>query len=115
MMTQEQAATGIRKSFVASLLISAALVAPFIVLEWVNRRTFDEDFPFVLFIFMSLHSLLMVVLLTPAFQRLRVERSPSALKLGHWVGLLLGLFLVYVYVNVIIDQFPCFLGVPNCD
>jgi len=115
MMTQDQAATGILKSFVASLLISATLVAPFIVLQWVNRRTFHEDFPFVLFTFMSLHSLFIVLLLTPALQRLRAERSLRALKLGHWVGLLLGVFLVYVYANVVIDQLPCFLGVPNCD
>jgi len=115
MMTQDQAAPGILKSFVASLLISAALVAPFIVLQWINRRTFHEDFPFVLFTFMSLHSLFIVLLLTPALQRLRAERSLRALKLGHWVGLLLGVLLVYVYANVVIDQLPCFLGVPNCD
>ena len=114
-MTQDQAAPGTLKSFVASLLISATLVAPFIVLQWVNRRTFHEDFPFVLFTFMSLHSLFIVLLLTPALQRLQAERSLRALKLGHWVGLLVGAFLVYVYANVVIDQLPCFLGVPNCD
>lgn len=113
-MTQAQTAPGTRKFFVASLLISATLVAPFIVLEWVNRRTFREDFPFVLFTLMSLHSLLIVVSLTPAIQRLRAERSLRALKLGHWVGLLLGAFLVYVYVNVVIDQLPCFPASSEC-
>ena len=53
------------KSFVTPLLISSTLVAPFIVLQWVNRRAFHEDFPFVLFTFMSLHSLFIVLLLTP--------------------------------------------------
>jgi hypothetical protein len=115
MMTQDQAGPGILKFFVASLMISAALVVPFIVLQWINRRTFHEDFPFVLFTFMSLHALFIVLLLTPALQRLRAERSLRALRLGHWVGLLLGVLLVYVYANVVIDQLPCFLGVPNCD
>jgi drug/metabolite transporter (DMT)-like permease len=115
MSTQSQASPRSLKFFVASLLISLTLVAPFIVLQWVNRRTFDEVFPFVLFTFMSLHSLFIVLLLTPALQRLRTERSPRTLKPGHWIGLLLGVFLVYVYVNVVIDQLPCFLGVPNCD
>ena len=115
MMTQDQAASGIRQSFVASLLISATLVAPFIVLQWVNRRAVHEDFPFVLFIFMSLHSLFIVLLLTPALRRLRDERRLGALTPGHWTGLLLGAFLGFLYVDVVIDQLPCFLGVPNCD
>lgn len=115
MMTQAQAAPGTLKSFVAPLWISATLVAPFIALQAVNRRTFHEEFPVVLFTFMSLHSLFIVLLLTPALRRLRAERSLRALKLIHWAGLLLGAFLGYAYADVVIDQLPCFLGVPNCD
>jgi hypothetical protein len=115
MTIQNQAVPGILKSFRAPLLISAILVVPFFVLEWMNNRTLHEDFPFVLFVFMSLHSLFIVLLVTPALQCLRAERSLRALKPGHWVGLFLGVFLVYLYTNVVIDQLPCFLGVPNCD
>lgn len=115
MRNHDQVAPKSLKAFVAPLLISATLVAPFIVLQWVNRRTFHEDFPFVLFTFMSLHSLFIALLLTPALRRLRAERTLRALKLGHWAGLLLGAFLVYAYADVVIDQLPCFLGVPNCD
>jgi drug/metabolite transporter (DMT)-like permease len=115
MMTQDQAAPGTLRSLFAPLLISTGLVAPFIVLQWVSRGTFHEEFPLVLFTFMSLHSLCIVLLLTPALRRLRAERSLRALKLGHWAGLLLGAFLGYAYADVVIDQLPCFLGVPNCD
>lgn len=114
-MNQDHAAPGTLRSFGVSLLISATLVAPFIVLELVNRRAYHEDFPFVLFTFMSLHSLFIVLSLTPALRRLRAERSLRVLGLGHWTGLLLGVFLVFVYANVVIDQLPCFLGAPNCD
>ena len=41
--------------------------------------------------------------------------SLRALKLGHWAGLVLSAFLACAYVDVVIDQLPCFLGVPNCD
>jgi hypothetical protein len=75
----------------------------------------SEDFPFVLFMFMSLHSLLIVVLLTPALRRIHSERNIKALTLGHWAGLVLSAFLIFVYAGVVIDQLPCFLGVPNCD
>ena len=74
MMAQDHAAPGTLKSFVASTLISAGLVVPFFVLQWVNRRTLQEEFPFVLFAFMSLHSLFIVLLLTPPLRRLRARR-----------------------------------------
>lgn len=114
-MTQNQAASGVFKPFVASLFISATLVAPFVVLQLVNRRVYHEEFPFVFFSFMSLHSLLIVLLLTPALRQFRAERSLRALNLGHWAGLLLGAYLGYAYAAVVTDQLPCFLGVPNCD
>jgi hypothetical protein len=82
---------------------------------WGESRTFHEDFPFVLVAFMSLHSLFTVLLLTPALRRLGAERRLGALTLGHWGGLLLGIFLGFLYVNLVIDQLACFLGVPNCD
>ncbi len=115
MMPQDQSAPGTLKSFVTALLVSSTLVAPFIVLQWVNRRAPHEGFPFVLFIFMSLHSLAIVLLLTPALRRLRSEGEFRALKLGHWAGFVLAAILVFAYVDVVIDQLPCFLGVPNCD
>lgn len=98
-----------------SLLISSSLVGPFVVLQLVNRRTFHEDFPFVLFAFMFLHSLFIVLLLTPALRRLRAEGHLRALTLGHWTGLVLAAFLMFGYAEVVVDQLPCFLGVPNCD
>jgi hypothetical protein len=115
MMTQNHAGPGILKPFVTSLLISSTLVAPFVVLQLLNRRAFREDFPFVLFTFMSLHALFIVLLLMPALRRLRSERNLRALKLGHWAGLVLSAVLTCAYADVVIDQLPCFLGVPNCD
>jgi hypothetical protein len=103
------------KPFGSSLLISSSLVGPFVVLQLVNRRTFHEDFPLVLFAFMFLHSLLIVLLLTPALRRLRAEGDLRALKLGHWTGLVLAAFLMFGYAELVVDQLPCFLGVPNCD
>jgi hypothetical protein len=114
-MNQKQAGPGTLKPFVTSLLFSSTLVVPFVVLQLLNRRAFREDFPFVLFTFMWLHSLLIVLLLTPALRRLRSERNLRALKLGHWAELVLSAFLACAYVDVVIDQLPCFLGVPNCD
>jgi hypothetical protein len=114
-MTERHAVRQALKSFGVSLLVSAALVAPFVVLELVNRRAFGEAFPFVLFTLMSLHALSIVLVLRPAVGRLRAAQRLRALGPGHWVGLLLGVLLIVAYANVILDQLPCFLGVPNCD
>ena len=78
MTTQDQVAPGSLKFLVTSLLISFVLVAPFIVLEWVNRRALQEELPFVLFTFMWLHALLIALLLTPAVRSLRSERSSQS-------------------------------------
>ena len=97
-----------------ALVISAALVAPFVVLEWVNRTGHDE-FPFALFAFMALLSLGIVLSVTPAVRRLWSEPQLGALRIGHWAGVVAFIFLALFYVDLVSDQLPCFLGVPNCD
>jgi hypothetical protein len=103
------------RSFAITMLTSAGLVAPFFVLQWINRRAFDEDFPVALFTFMALNALLVVLASMPAFGRFQSEGTLKRLRFGHWAGVALSVVLAIVYVNVVIDQLPCFLGVPNCD
>ena len=109
-----QVAPGTSTLFVTQLLVSVTLVAPFGVLEWVNRRA-HEEFPLLLFTFMWVHALGIVLLLTPALRRVRAEGRLRGLGFASWAGLLAGALLGYGYLAVVIDQFPCFLGVPNCD
>jgi hypothetical protein len=115
MIAQHRPAAGALKSLAAPLAVSAALVAPFIVLEWANRRTAAEAFPVGLFLLMSLHALVIVLSVTPALRRFHAEKSLNTLTAGHWAGLLLGVLLGLVYALMVLDQLPCFLGVPNCD
>lgn len=103
------------KSIGTQFLISSALVWPVVALEWITRRTLDEGLPWVLFTFMAIHSLLTVLLLTPAVRQLRAGGGLRALRVRHWAGCVLGVVLAFGYVNLLIDQLPCFLGVPNCD
>jgi hypothetical protein len=96
-------------------IISSALVLPFMILELVNRRGFHEDFPIVLFGLMWLLPVAFILILTPI---VRNVRSGNGVMLGP-MGLSLGaVFLIYIaclWVALILDQMPCFLGVPNCD
>ena len=112
---RDQAAPRTLNAFLAILLTTALVVAPFAVLQWLNRRAFREDFPIVLFTFMALNALLVVLASMPALRRLRSERNLKTLHFGHWAGVALSALLAIVYLNVVIDQLPCFLGAPNCD
>jgi hypothetical protein len=96
-------------------LISLFLVVPFIVLELVNRRNLPEDFPIVLFLFLWVLSIIFISVLTPIIHGFWREKPIIA----NWGSLLLRLaFLIpvgWVWIAIILDQMPCFLGVPICD
>ncbi len=61
------------KSFGLSTLISFLFILPFIIMEVVNRRNFNEDFPFMLFFVMWLNLFAVSLILLP-------------IVLGRWVG-----------------------------
>ena len=56
-------------SIVGTLGLSAIMVAPLVLLQWINRRSVNEEFPWVLFTFMLLHASLIVTVLKTALQR----------------------------------------------
>jgi hypothetical protein len=115
MTTQPPPAAAALRSLLAPLLLGAVLVVPFAFLELVNRWGYREDFPYVLFAFMSVHALAIALLLTPGLRRLWTARRLAALTPRHWAGLVLAGFVGWAYAGVIMDQLPCFLGVLNCD
>ena len=94
-------------------MVSAALVAPFVILEWLKRTGHDE-FPFGPFAFMTLLSLGIVLTATPAVRRLWSVPQPGALRIGHWAGVVAFIFPALIYVDLVSGQWPCFLGVPDC-
>ena len=73
---------GPKPSLGVTLLASTALVVPFLALELIARRACAEDFPTVLFAFMSIHAFLIVVTLGPTLRQLCAERGIS--NLGGW-------------------------------
>lgn len=53
------------KTFGFAALLSALLVLPFIVMEFVNRRAYNEDFPFMLFAVLWLNLLAIGLIVLP--------------------------------------------------
>lgn len=105
----------IRRTLGPPLAAAVALVAPFVLLEYINAPASDEGLPWVLFGFMFGHALLIALAVTPAARRVLELRSVRALSLVHWLCLAGAVVLIGAYGSVLHDQWPCFLGVPNCD
>jgi hypothetical protein len=97
------------------LLTALALVVPFDLLEAINAPASDDGFPARLFGFMFVHALLIAAAQTPAVTRWRSASSLRGLEWRHWAGIVAGAALLAIYAHVLVDQLPCFLGVPNCD
>ena len=103
-------------TFAVASVISVVLVAPFAFLElrhntlaW--RRASDYV---VLFGLLWLLPTVFVMTATPLVRALRsghtVLQSPATLAQGT-----LSLLVAAMWLMIVSDQLPCFIGAPNCD
>lgn len=63
------------KTLGSSTLISLLLIFPFMIMEIINRRSFDEDFPFVLFFGLWLNLFAVSLVLFPIVRALRARKQ----------------------------------------
>ena len=96
-------------------IISFFLMLPFLILELVNRRNFNEGFPVPLFGFLWVLPILFILTLTPIVQTIRAGNNVMAKPISLVLRVALLLFIAWFWGNIVMDQMPCFLGVPNCD
>ena len=97
------------------VIISTILVLPFMMLEWVNRRDFHEGFPVPLFVVLWLLPLAFMLILTPIVRDVRAGKKITDNPLGLLLRAAFLILIAWLWVGIILDQMPCFLGVPNCD
>ena len=96
-------------------LISLLLIIPFMVMEVVNRREFNEGFPFPLFIILWLLPVLFIRTGMPILRNVRAGNSLMARPIGLLFSVVFLILITMMWGGIVIDQMPCFLGVPNCD
>jgi len=99
----------------APVLISSILVIPFMVMEVVNRRSFNEGFPIPLFVFMWVLPMLFIVTLMPIVRNVRTGNSLIVRPVSLLIRVVILVFIAWMWTSILIDQMPCFLGIPNCD
>ncbi len=61
----------IRKTLGSPSLVSLLIILPFMIMEFVNRRSFNEDFPFMLFIALWLNVFAVSLILLPIMRAWR--------------------------------------------
>ena len=96
--------------------ISFTLVLPFMILELVNRRSFNEGFPVTLFGILWLLPTIFILTLMSIVRNL--QRAGNSILVNPITLVLRVIFLaiiIWMSAGILIDQMPCFLGVPNCD
>ena len=72
----------IAKTLGLSALISLLLILPFMTMEVVNRRDFNEDFPYMLFFVMWQSLFSISLILWPVLQGWRLDTS----NYGHQIS-----------------------------
>ena len=95
--------------------LSFLLVLPFIILEIVNRRIFNEGFPVPLFVILWLLPVVFFLTVMPIMRNIRAGNSLIASPVNLLIRVVILVFIAWMWGGILIDQMPCFLGVPNCD
>jgi cation transport ATPase len=96
-------------------LISLLLVIPFMVMEVVNRRGFDEGFPIPLFAMMWILPVIFILTGMPILRNLRAGSSLMTQPVNLLIRVVVLVLVAVLSTGLLLDQMPCFLGVPNCD
>ncbi|HET8546528.1 MAG TPA: hypothetical protein VFL57_00915 [Bryobacteraceae bacterium] len=96
-------------------VISSAMVAPFVFLELRYGAQNYSSFPYPLFGVLWLLPTAFVVTIAPVVRSVRTGDSVLSrpVTLVFRTGLLA--LIAVLWMGLIRDQLPCFLGVPNCD
>ncbi|MBN1139696.1 MAG: GNAT family N-acetyltransferase [Anaerolineae bacterium] len=106
---------GIWANLGAPALIGLLLVLPFAALEWINRRPFNEGFPVMLFAILWLLAAIFILILAPLVRAVRAGKRIWADPIGLLLKVVCLVLIAWVWVAILVDQMPCFLGAPNCD
>jgi hypothetical protein len=95
-------------------LASVGLVLPFMTLEWIYRRDPPGAYPVALFAFMWALSFVFLTLLIGPVRKWQAGQSLSRLPIAL-SRIALALLIGWFWIGLVVDQMPCFLGVPHCD
>jgi hypothetical protein len=101
----------------SAALISFILVVPFAILESLNNTISRQNAPslFVLFGLLWLLPMAFIAILVPLVRTVRAGKSVMANPFNLLFRVAFLALIAMTWGSLLIDQIPCFMGVPNCD
>ena len=96
-------------------IISFLLIIPLMIMEVVNRRNFNEDFPIPLFGILWLMPLIFIVILMPVVRSVEAGNGIMAKPISLFLRVIFFALIAWVWIGIVEDQIPCFCGLTNCD
>ncbi len=115
LVTSGDVMQSILKTCGSSALVSSFIILPFMIMEVVNRRNFNEGFPIPLFGFLWLLAIVFIITMMPIVRNVRAGNNIMANPAILLLRVVFLALIAWMWVGILIDQMPCFLGVPNCD
>ncbi|MGH9943449.1 MAG: hypothetical protein ACRD9R_13965 [Pyrinomonadaceae bacterium] len=116
-LPNEDPTKNIATNLKAAALVSFILVLPFALLESLNHTINKQNAPGLLVLFGLLWLLPMafIVILVPIARTVRAGNSVMANPVNLLFRVAFLAFIAMIWGGILIDQIPCFMGVPNCD
>ena len=101
----------------SAALLSLILVLPFALLESLNNTITNQNAPglIVLFGLLWLLPVAFIVILVPLVRKVRAGRSVGENPINLVLRVALLALIATLWGGLLIDQMPCFMGIPNCD
>ncbi|RPJ28108.1 MAG: hypothetical protein EHM33_05595 [Chloroflexi bacterium] len=96
-------------------LISLLLVIPFMILEVVSTRNLNAIFNVPLFGILWFLPTAFLLILMPMVRNVQAGNSLMARPISLLVSMVFLIFIAFMWGGIVLDQLPCFLGIPNCD
>jgi len=116
-LQNEDPTKNIAISLKSAVLISFLLVLPFAILESLNNTITKQNSPGLIALFGLLWLLptAFIVILMPMVRTMRAGGSVMANPINLLLRVASLALIAMMWGGLLIDQIPCFMGVPNCD
>src|SRR4030095_7061132 len=115
LLNQGDTMKNIFTNFKSPALIGLLFVVPFMIMEAVNTQNINTIFNVPLFGIMWLLPTVFILILMPIVRDVRAGNSLTAEPLSLLFSTVFLILIAFIWTSLLMDQMPCFLGVPNCD
>jgi hypothetical protein len=96
-------------------LIGFLVVLLLIALELINRQDLNLGFPTALFFMLWLLPIVFTLTVLPIIRDIQNRENILAHPISFLVRVIIMSMIALMWINIITDQWGCFVGVPNCD